>query len=113
MSEQINLFSHYFNHNTGLSLPFVYIPYLQGKVVGILDDNKYYKYTINTENHYCLYDTILSEKDQWQESNESELIKSFIMLKCTHYENNIDNEYLVEFKFSVDFNLIDKLPHKL
>lgn len=72
--------SHYFNKHPKLALPFVYIPYFQGKQVSIIENNKYYKYIINMGNHYHMRDNILSDKDNWQDSDQFELINSSLLM---------------------------------
>lgn len=98
MNSYVIPLSFYFNRNVGLAIPLIYIPYLNGKIVHIIDNNKYYKYMINTYNHYHLFDTILSDKHQWQEIDihDSVSIEPYIMLQCIYHQ---DGEHLVELKF--------------
>jgi hypothetical protein len=55
-----------------LPIPFMYLPYLNNRYIMIHRDNKYYKYLIDSENHYHMDEIILKNRESWIECQQDD-----------------------------------------
>ena len=58
--------------NVGLAIPFLFLPHLDRQYIFIKENNKFYKFLINTDNHYRIDNYIIKNRKNWIECEEIE-----------------------------------------